>query len=89
MRGHIEFIKKFSLSFVRATANAQSALDGALAIVRAIERGQGTIGGFLVDKEVFDDLHDTHRIIKSQPWSLIMKSGKRRPVEMPKALKPR
>ena len=35
--------------------------------------GEGTLGGILSDRELFDDLHETHRILKSQPWTFILK----------------
>jgi hypothetical protein len=41
-----------------------------------VERGQGSVGAFLKDREIFDDLHDTHGILKSQPWQLIVKPDK-------------
>lgn len=48
--------------------------------VRSIEKkiraGQGTIGAFLADREIFDDFHETHRIIKSQPLRFLLKTVK-------------
>ena len=38
-----------------------------------VEHGDGSIGGLLADKELFDDLHETHRILKNQAWKLIIK----------------
>jgi hypothetical protein len=58
-----------------------------------VERGDGTIGGLLSDHELFDDLHETHRILKSQPWTFILKPtgpDKRRPAgKPPTKLQPR
>jgi phospholipid/cholesterol/gamma-HCH transport system substrate-binding protein len=34
---------------------------------RRVESGRGALGAFLLDRELFDDLHETHRILKSQP----------------------
>ena len=56
------------------------------ALVAAVERGEGTIGGIMSDVELFDDLHETHRILKSQPWTFILKPNgpdKRRPAGKP------
>ena len=56
------------------------------ALVAAMNRGEGTIGGLMADQELFDDLHETHRILKSQPWTFILKPtgpDKRRPAGKP------
>ncbi|HEX9101638.1 MAG TPA: hypothetical protein VF997_05510, partial [Polyangia bacterium] len=56
------------------------------ALAAMVERGDGTIGGIMADHELFDDLHETHRILKSQPWTFILKptgSDKRRPAGKP------
>jgi ABC-type transporter Mla subunit MlaD len=45
-------------------------------LIARVERGEGTVGGFFVDQELYDDLHETHRILKSQPWTLIVKPPK-------------
>jgi phospholipid/cholesterol/gamma-HCH transport system substrate-binding protein len=68
-------------------AGARIAAD-VRALVAGIKRGDGTIGGIMADKELFDDLHETHRILKSQPWTFILKpsgSDKRRPAGKPPA----
>ena len=41
-----------------------------------VAAGQGTIGGLLQDRELFDDLHETHRILKSQPLRFLLKTVK-------------
>ena len=43
------------------------------ALAAMVERGEGSVGAFLHDHELYDDLHDVHRILKSQPWTLIVK----------------
>ena len=50
-------------------------------VANEIDAGRGTMGGFVTDRELVDDLHETHRIIKSEPWQLILKrqrSGEKR-----------
>jgi ABC-type transporter Mla subunit MlaD len=50
-------------------------------LIKRIEAGQGTVGAFLADKEIYDDFHDTHRIIKANPLRFLLptvKDGKRR-----------
>ena len=72
----------------RAVATGAHIAADVRALVAGIERGEGTIGGIMADQELFDDLHETHRILKSQPWTFILKpSGKdkRRPAGKPPA----
>jgi ABC-type transporter Mla subunit MlaD len=70
----------------RAVATGEHIAADVRALAAAVERGEGTIGGIMADVELFDDLHETHRILKSQPWTFILKpSGpdKRRPAGKP------
>lgn len=70
----------------RAVATGERIAADVRALVAAVERGDGTIGGILADQELFDDLHETHRILKSQPWTFILKPtgpDKRRPAGKP------
>jgi hypothetical protein len=41
---------------------------------KRIDRGEGTAGGLMRDRELFDDLHETHRILKWSGWRLIVKN---------------
>ncbi len=66
----------------RAVASAERAAAGVRALADGVARGEGTLGGFLDDHELFDDLHEAHRLFKSQPWTFILKPigpDKRRP----------
>jgi phospholipid/cholesterol/gamma-HCH transport system substrate-binding protein len=66
----------------RAVANGERIAADVHALAAMVERGDGTLGGLLADQELFDDLHETHRILKAQPWTFILKPGgpdKRRP----------
>jgi hypothetical protein len=56
-----------------ATAGSEIARQ-VQAITDGIERGDGTVGGFARDREIYEDFHETHRILKSQPWQLILKT---------------
>lgn len=70
----------------RAVTTAQHIAADVRALVSAMQRGEGTIGGIMADQELFDDLHETHRILKSQPWTFILKPtgpDKRRPAGKP------
>jgi hypothetical protein len=50
----------------------QARLDATLAttqaILAAIDRGEGTIGAFLKDSEIADDIKAMTKVMKSQPW---------------------
>jgi len=46
------------------------------AIVAMIERGEGNVGAFRQDKELWDDFHYVHKVLKDRPWSLIAKPRK-------------
>jgi ABC-type transporter Mla subunit MlaD len=48
------------------------------AIVAMIERGEGNVGAFRKDLELWDDFHYVHKLLKDRPWSVIVKP--RRPV---------
>ena len=50
----------------RVTADAKFLAD-------YVKAGRGSVGAFFADQELFDDLHETHRILKSQPWTFILK----------------
>ena len=70
----------------RAVATAEHIAADVRALAAMVERGDGTIGGIMTDQELFDDLHETHRILKSQPWTFILKPtgrDKRRPAGKP------
>lgn len=42
-------------------------------LVALVARGEGSLGGFVADEEIFDDLHEVHRILKTYPWRVIVK----------------
>ena len=53
-------------------ALAASAKD-AQAVTARLERGEGTVGNLLADREIYDDLKELLRVIKRQPWKMIWK----------------
>jgi ABC-type transporter Mla subunit MlaD len=63
-------------AFRRALAQADKMVTDVRWLITRVERGRGSLGAFLQDKELFDDLHETHRIIKSQPLRFFLKSVK-------------
>ncbi len=62
--------------FGRALAQFRKLGDDVKSLVSKVERGQGTFGALLADKELFDDLHETHRIIKGMPLRFLFKTVK-------------
>jgi hypothetical protein len=62
--------------FRRAIDQFQKLGQDVRALVSKVERGQGTFGALLADKELFDDLHETHRIIKGMPLRFLLKTVK-------------
>jgi phospholipid/cholesterol/gamma-HCH transport system substrate-binding protein len=61
-------IKK-TLKEVEAIAtNANKTVTDVQAIVKHIKSGQGTVGAFLMDEEIYDDLQELLRDLKHNPW---------------------
>jgi len=60
-------------TFRRAATLGEKIVDDVKWLIRRIESGQGSVGAFLADKEIFDDFHETHRIIKSQALRFLLK----------------
>ena len=57
-----------------AALNAGQKLEAdARFLIRHVERGRGTLGGFNQDMQIFDELKDVSRIIKQQSWRLLIK----------------
>jgi ABC-type transporter Mla subunit MlaD len=67
-----------ALASLRKTAAAGERLAADVASLWSrIERGDGTIGALLHDRELWDDFHDTHRIIKNEPLRFFLKPLKK------------
>jgi ABC-type transporter Mla subunit MlaD len=68
---------------LRALSRAAKSIDhvaaDAQAIAKYIDSGAGSAGGFLADKELWDDLHETHRILKWMSYRFILKTPLDRP----------
>jgi phospholipid/cholesterol/gamma-HCH transport system substrate-binding protein len=52
-------------------ARATKTLSAVDAIVQKMKSGQGTVGQFVMDDEVYDDIKELIRDIKRNPWKLI------------------
>jgi ABC-type transporter Mla subunit MlaD len=60
-------------TFRRAATLGEKIVEDVKWIIRRIESGEGSVGAFLADKEIFDDFHETHRIIKAQGLRFLLK----------------
>lgn len=59
---------------IHATSqNVEAAAGSANTIVARIEKGEGTIGRILADREMYDDVKEILRTIKRQPWKILWK----------------
>ncbi len=54
------------------SAGEQLAADARF-LIRYVDSGRGTLGGFSQDMQIFDELKDTSRILKQQSWRLLIK----------------
>ena len=62
---------KSALKDLEAVAkNANKTTDEVQAIVHHIKSGEGTIGAFVMDEEVYDDVQELLRDLKHNPWKL-------------------
>jgi phospholipid/cholesterol/gamma-HCH transport system substrate-binding protein len=48
----------------------------ARAMIAMVERGEGTIGAFMHDRELWDDFHAMHKLMKDKPWSTVVRPPK-------------
>jgi ABC-type transporter Mla subunit MlaD len=56
-----------------AAVQMERLLADARAVAAHVRAGRGTVGRFLSDLEINDDLKDTHRILKESPWRALAK----------------
>mgnify|MGYP000464550830 CR=1 FL=1 len=42
-------------------------------LIRYVDSGRGTLGGFNQDMQIFDELKDMSRILKQQSWRVLIK----------------
>lgn len=63
-----------SLDNVQKTSRNVRELSGnADRIVASVEKGEGTVGQLLRDREMYDDLRELLRILKRHPWKIMWK----------------
>jgi hypothetical protein len=63
--------------FRRAIAAAERLGEDLRWMARYVEDGRGTLGGFQQDLQIFDELKETHRLIKRESWKLLLKGKDR------------
>ncbi len=63
-----EELKTTIASAARLADRANETLGDAQQIVRHVREGRGTIGAFVMDEEVYDDVQELLRDLKHNPW---------------------
>ncbi len=66
-------LQRMMASLREAAAIGERLAKDVKSLADYVASGRGSIGAFFADKELFDDLHETSRILKSQPWTFILK----------------
>src|SRR5258708_3485342 len=64
-------IKKMLTDLAQLAERANATAGDAQAIVTHIKQGKGTIGGFVMDEEIFDDVEEMIRDLKHNPWKFL------------------
>ena len=63
-------------NFQAAVRSGERLTDDVAYLLHLLESGQGTLGGFHRDVQIFDELKDVHRILKQQLHRVILKPRK-------------
>jgi phospholipid/cholesterol/gamma-HCH transport system substrate-binding protein len=66
-----EKIRKVLTDVEQLAERANAAAGDAQAIVTHIKKGHGTIGGFVMDEEIYDDVQEMIRDLKHNPWKFL------------------
>jgi len=61
-------IKQAIQDMAEIASRAKQATADAQMIVSHVKRGKGTVGAFVMDEQVFDDLQELFRDLKHNPW---------------------
>lgn len=64
-------IKQMLNDVADITGRAKSITRDAETIVTHIKRGKGTVGGLVMDEQLFDDLQEMARDLKHNPWKFL------------------
>ena len=66
-----EAITKMVQDIQDATARLDAMTEDGQALLGKIQRGEGTVGGFVQDPQVYDDLKELMRDLKRHPWKML------------------
>jgi phospholipid/cholesterol/gamma-HCH transport system substrate-binding protein len=66
-----ERIRKALTDVAQLAERANATAGDAQAIVSHIKKGQGTVGGFVMDEEIYDDVQEMIRDLKHNPWKFL------------------
>lgn len=61
------------------TASLKTLIDNTNALVEKIKKGEGTVGRFLTEDEIYRDIQATVKDIKAHPWKLFVKTRESKP----------
>lgn len=63
--------------------NVESMQNSIKQMAKFVQGGQGTVGRFLTDPTINDEIKETHRILKESPWLTLVRSGRGGPKTSP------
>jgi phospholipid/cholesterol/gamma-HCH transport system substrate-binding protein len=66
-----ERLRKALTDVEQLAERANATAGDAQAIVSHIKKGQGTVGGFVMDEEIYDDVQEMIRDLKHNPWKFL------------------
>jgi phospholipid/cholesterol/gamma-HCH transport system substrate-binding protein len=66
-----EKIRKALTDIAQLAERANATAADAQAIVTHIKKGQGSLGAFVMDEEVYDDVQELIRDLKHNPWKIL------------------
>lgn len=69
-------LEKTLAGFRSAITSGNRTVEDAKYLIRYIDSGRGTLGGFHRDIQIFDELKEVHRILKQQTLKVIVKPRK-------------
>src|SRR5579872_4808584 len=64
-------IRKTLTDVAQLAERANATAADAQAIVQHIKKGEGTIGGLVMDEEIYDDMQEMVRDLKHNPWKFL------------------
>lgn len=71
--GNEQKLSKSIDDVAKSTARISAITEDAAEIVSGIEKGEGTVGALLREREIYDDLKEMMRNIKQRPWKIVWK----------------